>query len=120
MAKTGDTNFLIALLAQDVRLIASTTGLEISYVGSDGTIDLSKRSDWRKLGSITSQGQLLAQSVEFLVQEELLTKDVRGLYLDYQALKDLSEIGVDFIEHLVPWAPFSIHVRGSGVIGTGG
>lgn len=120
MAKTGDNNFLIALLAEDLRLMASATGLEINYVGSDGTIDLSNKSDWRKLRSLTSQGQLLAQSVEFLVKEEVLIKNKQGLYLDYQDLKGLSETGVDFIENIVPWAPFSIHVRSSGVIGTGG
>ena len=120
MAKSGDSRFLIALLADDVHLIASDKGLYICYMGTDRSIDLSNRSCWRKLRSTTSQGQLLAQSLDYLLQEEFIRPDNQGLHLDYVNLKHLAEAGVDFIENLVPWAPFSIHIRGSGVIGSNG
>jgi hypothetical protein len=109
---------LIASFATEVDVVATTDGLVIRYTGSEQGIDLSYRSSWDKLRKITREGTFLAQSVEQLVQMELIIPECPNLTIEYRALRELNELSSDFIDGIVPWAPFSIYIQAKGTIGT--
>jgi len=112
------SEFLIASLASEVDILATNKGLLIRYTGTNQDIDLSYKSSWDKISGITRAGTFLAQSIEHLVQLELVTSEQANLRINYEDLSELNELSSDFIEGLVPWAPFSVLIRAKGVLGT--
>lgn len=118
MDRQSPTELIIASFATDVDVVATQSGLIIRYTGADGSIDLSYKSSWEKLKKLSRQGTFLAQSIEQLVQLELVTPECPNIKVEYRDLRDLNELSSDFIDGIVPWAPFSILVQAKGIIGT--
>ncbi len=108
----------IAVLSPEVEIVATSAGLLVRYLGSANDVDLSYESSWSKVGKLTRNAMFLAQSVEQLIQLELVDSDKPNLLFNYRDLRDLGELSSDFLEGLIPWAPFSILVQAKGVIGT--
>ncbi len=108
----------IASFASEVDVLATANGLIIRYTGSDQQVDLSYKSSWEKLKRISREGIFLSQSVEQLVQMELIIPECPNLKIEYSDLPELAELSSDFIDGIVPWAPFSIHIQAKGIIGT--
>jgi SNF2 family DNA or RNA helicase len=108
----------IASLASEVDVVAAANGLIIRYTGAEQGLDLSYKTSWQKLRKMTREGTFLSQSVEQLVQMELLISECPNLRIEYRDLRELNELSSDFIDGIVPWAPFSIYIQAKGIIGT--
>ncbi len=118
MDRQVPTELLIASFSSEVDVLATTDGLIIRYTGSDQGIDLSYKSSWEKLRKITREGTFLSQAVEQLVQMELIIPEWPNLKIEYRDLRELNELSSDFIDGIIPWAPFSIYIQAKGIIGT--
>lgn len=118
MDRPATKELRIGSLATEVEVVATASGLIIRYTGAEQGFDLSYKTSWQKLKRITREGTFLSQSVEQLVQMELLISECPHLRIEYRDLRELNELSSDFIDGIVPWAPFSIYIQAKGIIGT--
>ncbi|MCC6932571.1 MAG: restriction endonuclease [Deltaproteobacteria bacterium] len=118
MDNTIYSECIIGCLAKHVDVVATSCDLKVRYVGNENGINLAEKSSWDTLSDLTSQGKYLSQSIESLVAQGLVDTDNKELFIKYDELRLLNDHNADFVEGLVPWAPFSILIQSSGVLGT--
>jgi len=118
VAKNQQSELKLLTLAKEVDLVATPEELIVRYLGNNQDVDLGYKSSWDTLGNVTRCGTFIAQSVEQLVQLELATACRPNLHFNFHDLSRLAELDLDFIEEIVPWAPFSILVQSHGIVGT--
>ncbi len=111
------TNLDLTNLASDIALSATPDSLIIQHLKGKNLLEL---TTWTDAEGITSLGTLFSQRIQQLIEQEVMSVNEDRLVITYDNLNVLSEppIEFDFLNTLVPWAPFSIAISTSGYAGS--
>lgn len=104
-------------LALHVEVVATERGLLVRYTGPRAATDLSIRDQWAEIEGLTDRGKILAQYVEGLILEELVSSEEGGLRIAFKDLSKLGELSADFLDGAFELAKLSIRIETSGTVG---
>jgi SNF2 family DNA or RNA helicase len=111
-----DSNFVIATLADELRLEASLRALHLRFDASARLKGI-KPLRWGDLTNPTSLGIKLLSKLPSLLEQEIAQEDEDGVYIPFSNLETLQEIDFDFLADCTEWSPFTVSVGTVGALG---